>query len=68
MERLVHFGEWEYKYSKCDLGGVWELWAGGILQEERRASFSEQLSAPIAIESILGAAYQDEWWVDISYM
>jgi pectin methylesterase-like acyl-CoA thioesterase len=41
---------------------------GSILQEGPRANFSEQLSAPIAIESILGASYQDEWWVDMSYM
>ena len=33
---------------------------GSVLQEGPRANFSEQLSAPITIESILGASYQDE--------
>jgi hypothetical protein len=40
---------------------------GSILEEGPRANFSERLSAPIAIESILGASYQDYWWVDMSY-
>jgi hypothetical protein len=41
---------------------------GGILEEGPRANFSEQLDASIAIESILGASYQDERWVDMSYL
>jgi hypothetical protein len=41
---------------------------GSVLDEGPRADFSEQLSEPVAIESILGANCQDEWWVDMSYM
>jgi hypothetical protein len=41
---------------------------GSILEEGPRANFSEQLDAPMALESILGASYQDEWSVDMSYM
>ena len=41
---------------------------GSVLEEGPRANFSEQLDAPITIESILGNAYMDEWWVDLSYM
>jgi pectin methylesterase-like acyl-CoA thioesterase len=41
---------------------------GSILEEGPRANFSEQLDAPVTIESILGNAYADEWWVDLSYM
>ena len=40
---------------------------GSVLEEGPRANFSEQLDAPVTIESILGAAYKDEWWVDSSY-
>jgi hypothetical protein len=41
---------------------------GSVLEEGPRANFSEQLSAPVEIESILGENYRDEWWVDMSYM
>jgi len=41
---------------------------GSVLNEGPRAKFSEQLDAPVTIESILGAAYRDEWWVDLSYL
>ena len=41
---------------------------GSVLQEGPRANFSEQLDAPVTIESILGDAYVDEWWVDVTYM
>ncbi|KAF4626252.1 hypothetical protein G7Y89_g11909 [Cudoniella acicularis] len=41
---------------------------GSILEEGPRASYSEQLSAPIEIETVLGNAWMDEWWVDESYM
>lgn len=41
---------------------------GSILEEGPRANFSEQLAAPVTIDSILGAAYEDEWWVDLSYL
>ncbi|CAK7235923.1 hypothetical protein SEUCBS140593_009445 [Sporothrix eucalyptigena] len=33
-----------------------------------RASFSEQLTAPISIQSVLGSNYQNEWWIDTSYL
>jgi len=33
-----------------------------------RANFSEQLSAPIAIETVLGENFASEWWVDVSYL
>jgi hypothetical protein len=41
---------------------------GNILDEGLRANFSEQLDAPVTIDSILGAAYMGEWWVDLSYL
>jgi hypothetical protein len=41
---------------------------GSVLEEGPRANFSEQLDAPVTIESILGVAYKNEWWVDLSYM
>jgi len=41
---------------------------GSILDEGPRANFSEQLDAPVTIDTILGAAYMDEWWVDLSYL
>ncbi|ERT01304.1 hypothetical protein HMPREF1624_02547 [Sporothrix schenckii ATCC 58251] len=41
---------------------------GSMQAESPRASFSEQLTAPISIRTILGANFQDEWWVDTSYL
>lgn len=41
---------------------------GSVLEEGPRAGFSEQLSAPVSIETVLGAGYASEWWVDLSYM
>ncbi|KKK24237.1 hypothetical protein AOCH_001400 [Aspergillus ochraceoroseus] len=41
---------------------------GSILEEGPRASFGEQLEAPIAIQSILGENFEDEWWIDASYL
>lgn len=41
---------------------------GSVLDEAPRATFSEQLDEPVVIESVLGAEYQHEWWVDMSYM
>lgn len=40
---------------------------GSVLDEGPRANFSQQLNASITIESILGDAYENEWWVDLSY-
>jgi len=40
---------------------------GSVLEEGPRANFSEQLDAPMTIESILGSEYTSEWWVDTSY-
>jgi len=42
--------------------------AGSILEEGPRASFSEQLTEPVAIETVLGDAWTDEWWVDQVFM
>ncbi|CAD6444090.1 3b27caf0-7f82-4213-aab3-fd6210d8b3e8 [Sclerotinia trifoliorum] len=33
-----------------------------------RASFSSSITSPIAIETVLGSAYLNEWWVDASYL
>ena len=41
---------------------------GSVLEEGPRASFSEQLSAAITIESVLGSSYKNEWWIDTSYL
>lgn len=41
---------------------------GSVLEEGPRANFSVQLAAPLAIDSILGPAWRDEWWVDLSFM
>lgn len=41
---------------------------GSILEEDPRATFSEQLTEPVAIESILGDGWADEWWADEQYM
>ena len=41
---------------------------GSVAVEGPRADFSEQLDAPVAREDILGAGYEDEWWVDMSYL
>lgn len=41
---------------------------GSILQNGPRANFSEQLTQPIAIRSILGEAFENEWWVDTTYL
>lgn len=35
--------------------------------EGERVSFSEELSAPVAIEEILGSSYASEAWFDASY-
>ncbi|KAL4739981.1 glycosyl hydrolases family 28-domain-containing protein [Aspergillus similis] len=41
---------------------------GSDLEEGPRASFSEQLDAPIEIQSILGRNFEHEWWVDTDYL
>ncbi|GIC91863.1 uncharacterized protein Aud_008317 [Aspergillus udagawae] len=41
---------------------------GAVSQEGPRANFSQQLTAPIAIRSILGDHFEDEWWVDADYL
>jgi hypothetical protein len=41
---------------------------GSIIEEGPRANFSYQLDSPITVETVLGAAWKDEWWVDLSYM
>lgn len=41
---------------------------GSILEEGPRATFSEQLTEPVAIETVFGNAWTDEWWVDEAYM
>lgn len=41
---------------------------GSVLEEGPRANFSEQLTAPISIQSILGESFKDEWWIDTSYL
>ncbi|KUL85738.1 hypothetical protein ZTR_08527 [Talaromyces verruculosus] len=41
---------------------------GSALQEGPRANFSEQLTQPIPIRSILGENFENEWWVDTTYL
>jgi polygalacturonase len=41
---------------------------GSVLEEGPRANFSEQLTAPISIQSILGENFRNEWWIDTSYL
>jgi pectin methylesterase-like acyl-CoA thioesterase len=41
---------------------------GSVLEEGPRANFSQQLGEKIEIETILGEGYEDEWWVDLSYL
>ncbi|KAL4819895.1 glycosyl hydrolases family 28-domain-containing protein [Aspergillus spinulosporus] len=41
---------------------------GSVLEEGPRASFSEQLDAPIEIQSVLGHNFEHEWWVDTDYL
>lgn len=41
---------------------------GSVLQEGPRANFSEQLTQPISIRSILGEDFENEWWVDTAYL
>lgn len=41
---------------------------GSYPTEGPRASFSEQLKAPIKIESVLGSGYEQAVWVDTSYL
>jgi hypothetical protein len=41
---------------------------GSVLKEGPRADFSEELNEPIAIETVLGDAWADEWWVDLNFM
>ncbi|KAB8295956.1 hypothetical protein EYC80_008776 [Monilinia laxa] len=41
---------------------------GSISSEGPRASFSSSAKSPIAIESVLGSGYLNEWWVDSSYL
>ncbi|OOQ91517.1 putative polygalacturonase A precursor [Penicillium brasilianum] len=41
---------------------------GSVLQEGPRANFSEQLTASISIQSILGENFKNEWWIDTSYL
>lgn len=38
--------------------------AGSILEEGPRAVFSEQLSSAVAIDTVLGEGWSQEWWVD----
>ena len=52
----VTFAEWD-NYGR-----------GSYPTEGPRANFSEQLTGPIAREDVLGAAYEDEWWVDMTYL
>ena len=33
-----------------------------------RADFSQQLDAPVEIETVLGSGYADEWYVDVDYL
>ena len=40
---------------------------GSYPTEGPRANFSEQLDSPVLIGDILGEAWEDEWWVDLSY-
>jgi len=42
--------------------------AGSILDEGPRANFSEQLSNPVTIQSILGDDFESQFWVDTSYL
>lgn len=42
--------------------------AGSASSEGPRASFSEQLSAPISIETVLGSSYASQFYVDTSYL
>ncbi|RHZ64300.1 uncharacterized protein CDV56_108630 [Aspergillus thermomutatus] len=41
---------------------------GSVSQEGPRANFSQQLTAPISVRSILGETFEDEWWVDTDYL
>lgn len=41
---------------------------GSVQEEGPRANFSEQLTAPISIQSILGENFKNEWWIDTSYL
>jgi pectin methylesterase-like acyl-CoA thioesterase len=41
---------------------------GSYPTEGPRANFSEQLTSPVLIGNILGQAWEDEWWVDLSYV
>ncbi|EEA21242.1 hypothetical protein TMatcc_009352 [Talaromyces marneffei ATCC 18224] len=41
---------------------------GSALQQGSRAKFSEQLTQPISIRSILGEHFENEWWVDTAYL
>lgn len=41
---------------------------GAVLEEGPRANFSQQLTDPIPIRSILGENFKDEWWIDTSYL
>jgi polygalacturonase len=41
---------------------------GSALQEGPRANFSKQLTRPIAIQAILGENFENEWWVDTTYL
>ena len=36
--------------------------------EGDRADFSQQLSGPVERSTVLGEGYEDEWWVDMSYL
>jgi len=41
---------------------------GSVLEEGPRANFSVQLDAPVSRELVLGDEYENEWWVDLSYL
>lgn len=41
---------------------------GSYPTEGPRANFSEQLTAPVTREEVLGSGYADEWWVDMNYL
>jgi pectinesterase len=41
---------------------------GSVLEEGPRANFSTQLNAAVSKEIVLGDGYENQWWVDMSYL
>ncbi|QSZ37098.1 hypothetical protein DSL72_009190 [Monilinia vaccinii-corymbosi] len=41
---------------------------GAIASEGPRASFGSSIGSPIQIQTVLGAGFLHEWWVDCSYL